>query len=247
MHRRTALITGGSAGIGKAITTMLITEGWAVTICGRDQAKLDATAKELGDNVTGVAANLADPTAPDLLLTRHLEHHGTLDLLVNNVGIGKLSPIESKSDKDLDLEIALNFRSAFRLLRSCIPSLRASAATHGKSTVINVSSLVARQSPPNVSVYAATKAALVALSHSAHAELSRDGIQVTALLPGFVETPGTTWAQPSATEPMMTADDVAEAVRFLLRTSARCFVPELMLTTAGPGILHSPVDWEADD
>jgi len=94
-------------------------------------------------------------------------------------------------------------------------------------------------------VLAFTKAALVALSHSAHAELSRDGIQVTALLPGFVETPGASWAQEPSGAVMMPAEDIAEAVRFLLRTSPRSFVPELVMTTAGPGILHSPVDWEA--
>ncbi|WP_269070845.1 SDR family oxidoreductase [Actinomycetospora endophytica] len=164
-------------------------------------------------------------------------------MLVNNVGVGGRSPIETKTDKALDLELDLNFRVAFRLLRATITSLRESAARHGPSTVVNVSSLVARQTPPTVSVYAATKAALVALSNSAHAELSRDGIHVTALLPGFVDTAGASWAS-SAQDTMITAEDVAESVRFLLRTSPRCFVPELMLTTSGPGVLHSPVDWE---
>jgi len=213
---------------------MLVDEGWAVTICGRDQAKLDATAQALGGQVVAVTASLADTDAPKRLTAQHLERFGTLDLLVNNVGIGKHAPIAEKTDKALDLEIAVNFRAAFRLLRSCIPSLQASARLRGKSTVINVSSLVARQCPPNVSVYAATKAALVALSHSAHAELSRDGIQVTALLPGFVETPGASWAQEPSGAVMMPAEDIAEAVRFLLRTSPRSFVPELVMTTAGP-------------
>ncbi len=78
-----------------------------------------------------------------------------------------------------------------------------------------------------------TKAALVALSASAHGELSRHGVQVTAVCPGFVDTPGAQWAAAEQGDHMLPDDDVAEAVRFLLRTSSRCFVPELPLATAG--------------
>jgi len=67
---------------------------------------------------------------------------------------------------------------------------------------------------------------------------------VTALLPGFVDTPGTSWADAAARDQMLLASDVAEAVRFVLRTSARCFVPEIMLTSSGPG-LHALIDWDA--
>jgi short-subunit dehydrogenase len=104
--------------------------------------------------------------------------------------------------------------------------------------------MTARETPPNATAYAATKAALVALSNSAHKEFSGEGIHVTALLPGFVDTPGTSWADAAARDQMLLASDVAEAVRFLLRTSPRCFVPEIMLTSAGPG-LYALVDWDA--
>lgn len=63
-------------------------------------------------------------------------------------------------------------------------------------------------------------------------------------MPGFVDTPGTAWADPAIRDQMIPASDVAEAVLFLLRTSSRCFVPEIMMTTAGPGVLHSPIDWD---
>jgi NAD(P)-dependent dehydrogenase (short-subunit alcohol dehydrogenase family) len=242
--RRAALVTGGSAGIGFSIAQMLIGEGWSVTICGRKESKLVTAAHQLGPAAHYVVANLARPDDADRLLAEHINRFGHLDLLVNNVGVGGLGPIEHKSDQALDLELELNFRVAFRLMRAGIPHLRASARRRGKATIVNVSSLVARQTPPMVSVYAATKAALVALSNSAHGELSRDGIQVTALLPGFVDTPGASWAADAAQYRMIAASDVAESVRFILRTSSRCFVPELMLTGAGVGVLHSPVDWE---
>lgn len=102
--------------------------------------------------------------------------------------------------------------------------------------------MAARETPPFASVYSATKAALTALSRSLHSELSPQGIHVTALTPGLVDTPGTSWAPENTRGSMVQASDVAEAVRFLLRTSARCFVPELPLTSVGAG-MHELVDW----
>lgn len=110
---------------------------------------------------------------------------------MNNAGVGLVGPMEKETAKALDLEIALNLRSAYRMMQVAIPALRRSAAANGASYVVNVSSMTARDTPPNAAAHVATKAALVALSGSAHKELSGSGIHVTALLPGFVDTPGT--------------------------------------------------------
>ncbi|MDX6741681.1 SDR family oxidoreductase [Actinocorallia sp. A-T 12471] len=245
--KRSAIVTGGSAGIGLAVARMLAGEGWALTLVGRAPERLAAAAAQLGDavEVRTVSANLADPEAAAGLGADHVAHFGGVDLLVNNAGVGLIGPIATKTPKQLDLELNLNFKSAYLLLQACVPALIESAAERGASYVVNVSSLAARENPPNGSTYASMKAALVSLSNVAHAELSRHGVHVTALLPGLVDTPGTAWAGEGLRDTMMTADDVAEAVRFLLRTSARCYVPEIMLTTAGPGVWHSPVDWDA--
>jgi NAD(P)-dependent dehydrogenase (short-subunit alcohol dehydrogenase family) len=241
---RSALITGGSAGIGLAIAKALAEDGWNLTLAARDHAKLNTAAQALrvaGHTVHTIAVNLADDVA-ETVVTEHLETHGGLDLLVNNAGVGLVGPMEMKTARALELEIGLNFRSAYRAVQAAIPALRKSALAHGASYVVNVSSMTAREAPPNASAYAATKAALVALSGSAHKELSPDGIHVTALLPGFVDTPGTGWADGAMRERMLLASDVAEAVRFLLRVSPRCFIPDLMLTSAGAG-LHELIDW----
>ena len=246
MTGRSALITGGSTGIGLAVASALAEDGWDITIAARDQAKLSdaVTALSTGTNtVHAVSANLAEDHA-DAVVGQHLDVHGGLDLLVNNAGVGLVGPLEAKTPKALDLEIALNFRSAYRMMQAAISALRKAARKHGASYIVNVSSMTARETPPNAAAYAATKAALVALSSSAHKEFSGGGIHVTALLPGFVDTPGTGWADDTARDQMLLASDIAEAVRFLLRTSPRCFVPEIMLTSAGPG-LHALVDWDA--
>lgn len=246
MSRRSALVTGGSAGIGLAIASMLIKDGWAVTIVGRDRDKLDDALERLSSDagaVSGVAANLADDVAATVV-AQHLACYDNLDLLVNNAGISLVGPLESKTPKALDLEISLNLRTAVRLLQESLPALYRASRARGASHVVNISSMTAKETPPFASVYSATKAALVAFSRSAHAELSPDGIHVTALLPGFVDTPGTSWAPPANQPSMMQPNDIAEAIRFLLRTSARCFVPEIQLTNVGSG-LHELVDWKS--
>ena len=245
MTGRSALITGGSTGIGLAIAAALAEDGWDLTLAARDPAKLSdaVTALSTGANtVHAVPANLAEDHA-DAVVGQHLDVHGGLDLLVNNAGVGLVGPLEAKKAKALDLEIALNFRSAYRMMQAALPALRKAARTYETSYIVNVSSMTARETPPNAAAYAATKAALVALSSSAHKEFSGEGIHVTALLPGFVDTPGTSWADATARDQMLLASDVAEAIRFLLRTSPRCFVPEIMLTSSGPG-LHALIDWD---
>ncbi|MFJ2754445.1 SDR family oxidoreductase [Nocardioides sp. NPDC087217] len=244
MSTPAALVTGGSAGIGMAIAAMLVDQGWSVTLVGRARDKLLSAAAKLGsDHVHVVAANLATDVAKDVV-AEHVRRHDRLDLLVNNAGAGLIGPIQQKTSKELDLELTLNLRSAVRLIQEALPQLRDAARSNGASWIINVSSMTATETPPYASVYSATKAALVALSRSLHAELSADGIHVTALAPGLVDTPGTSWAPKETHDRMIPAEDVAAAVRFLLGQSPRCFVPVLPLVTAGAG-MHELVDWRA--
>lgn len=244
MSTPAALVTGGSAGIGLAIAAMLLDQGWSVTLVGRDHNKLLSAAAQLGtDRVHVVAANLATDVAKGVV-AEHVRRHARLDLLVNNAGAGLIGPIEQKTSKELDLELTLNLRSAVRLIQEALPQLSDAARSNGASWIINVSSMTATETPPYASVYSATKAALVALSRSLHAELSPDGIHITALTPGLVDTPGTSWAPEHTRDRMIPAEDVAAAVRFLLGQSPHCFVPVLPLVTAGAG-MHELVDWRA--
>lgn len=244
MSTPAALVTGGSAGIGLAIAAMLVDQGWSVTLVGRDREKLLSAAAKLGsDRVHVVAANLAHDLARDVV-AEHVRRHARLDLLVNNAGAGLIGPIQQKTSKELDLELTLNLRSAVRLIQEALPQLSDAARSNGASWIINVSSMTATETPPYASVYSATKAALVALSRSLHAELSPDGIHVTALTPGLVDTPGTSWVPEHTRDRMIPAEDVAAAVRFLLGQTSRCFVPVLPLVTAGAG-MHELVDWRA--
>ena len=103
--------------------------------------------------------------------------------------------------------------------------------------MVNTASIAGKSGQAGLSAYSATKFAVIGLSQAAHKELSNDGIQVTAFCPGFVATPMTDWIKDQISEEeMIQPEDIAEAVRFLLRTSPNCIVPEVMFIRPGDGI-----------
>src|SRR3712207_356230 len=102
-----------------------------------------------------------------------------------------------------------------------------------KALVVNSASIAGKFGQPWLAAYSATKGAVVSLSQAAHGELGDSGIQVSAFCPGFVDTPMTDWVEGVPPEEMIKPDDIAEAVRFLLRTSPACVVPEIQFIRAG--------------
>jgi NAD(P)-dependent dehydrogenase (short-subunit alcohol dehydrogenase family) len=128
----------------------------------------------------------------------------------------------------------VNLRGVYLVLRESIPMLKDAGHEHKKALVVNTASIAGKYGQAWLSMYSATKFAVVGLSQAAHRELAGDGIQVTAFCPGFVDTPMTDWTAGNiAKEEMMTPEDIAEAVRFLLSTSPACFVPEIQFIRAG--------------
>jgi len=237
MEGRAALVTGGSSGIGFAIARALGEDGYGITLSARRPDKLEAAAKELeqaGIEVQAVPANMAKEEEIQALVKAHMDRFGSLDVLINNAGIGIGAPIESAETKKLDIQFDVNLRGVYLMLRESIPMLKEAGAEHGKALAVNTASIAGKFGQPWLSAYSATKHAVVGLSQAAHGELSEAGVQVTALCPGFVETPMTDWVKGQVPpEKMIRPEDIAEAVRFLLRTSPACFVPEVQFIRAG--------------
>ena len=230
MEGRAALITGGSSGIGLAIARMLGAEGYALTVSARRPDKLEAAVAGLRDEgieAEAVPANMISEDDVLALMKAHRDRHGRLDVLVNNAGIGIGGPIAEHETKRLDIEIGVNLRATYIALRESIPLLKEAGSEHGKALVVNVCSIAGVHGEGWLAAYSATKAGLRGLSQAAHAELGGDGIQVTALCPAFVDTPMTDWVQDVPREQMIQPEDIAESVRFLLRTTPACFVPEI--------------------
>ncbi len=236
MAARAALVTGGSSGIGKALARVLGQEGYAVTIAGRDEGRLEAAAGELradGITVEPVAADVADEEAVARLVDVHTRVYARLDALVNAAAHAEGGvPLAKLSTELLDRHLEVDLRAMFLTIRAALPLLTAAGAEHGKALVVNVSSMAAKGGTPGMSFYAAAKAGVNALTESAQAETRHDGIQFTILSPGFTATPMAAWTAQAgvAHEEMVQPSDLGEALRFLLRTSPTCLVREIELT-----------------
>jgi NAD(P)-dependent dehydrogenase (short-subunit alcohol dehydrogenase family) len=237
MAERAAIVTGGSSGIGLAIARMLIQEGYGVTIASRRPEKLEAAAQQLsaeGGEIAHVAGNMADEEVVTQVVAAHRERFGRLDVLVNNAGVGIGALVADIDTKRLDMQLAVNLRSVILFYRECAELLRAAGAEHRNALVVNTSSISGKSGEPWLSVYSATKAAVVGFTEAMNKELGKDGIKSTALCPAFVDTPMTDFVKQSvAAEDMIRVTDVSEAVRMLLRLSPGCVIPEIIFQPPG--------------
>ena len=238
MDRRAALILGGSGGIGLAIARMLAGEGYSLTIQGRREDRVAAALEELsgagGPAPLGIDANLASEERIAEVVAAHRERWGRMDVLVNSAGVGIGQPVGEIGAKALDLQVTINLRAAILATRESLPLLRTAGAGHGEALIVHVSSWAGRYPPAWLSVYGATKAALTSFATSTQLEVAGDGIRVTTLSPATVETEMTAYAQGTIpADEMLRPEDLSEAVRFLLRTSKHCVIPEIVLGRLG--------------
>jgi NAD(P)-dependent dehydrogenase (short-subunit alcohol dehydrogenase family) len=230
-------VTGGSSGIGLAISRALAEDGYAVTISARRPDKLEAAVRTLSDDgleVAAAAANVASEDEVKALVAGHKERYGRLDVLVNNAGVGVGSAIDEVETKKMDMQIDVNLRSYVLAMREAMPMLREAGAEHGKALSVNTASIAGKGGQGWLAVYSATKAGVIGLSQAIQMEVGGAGVQVTALCPAFVDTPMTEWVQGQVKpEEMIKPEDLAETVRLLLRTSPYCLIPEVVFARRG--------------
>jgi NAD(P)-dependent dehydrogenase (short-subunit alcohol dehydrogenase family) len=234
---RAAIVTGGSSGIGLAIARALGEDGYGVTVSARRPEKLEAAAEGLradGLDVHSVPANVINEEEVAGLVAAHRARFGRLDVLVNNAGLGIGQPAGDIVTKHLDMQLGVNLRAAILATREALPLLREAAAEHGKALIVNTASIAGKSGEGWLSVYSATKAGMIGFTQATQKEVGGDGIQVTALAPAFVDTEMTEWIREQVNpKEMIRPEDIAQGVRFLLRTSRYCFVPEIVFTNVG--------------
>ena len=136
-----------------------------------------------------VPANMAEEEEIAKLVAAHRERYGRLDVVINNAGIGIGGAVADAVTKKLDLQLDVNLRAVYLLARETIPMLKEAGAEHGKALMANTASYAGKHGQGWLAAYSATKFGVVGLSQALHKELSNDGVQVTALCPGFVATP----------------------------------------------------------
>ena len=220
-----ALVTGGSSGIGLAIARMLRDEGYELTLASRTREKIEAAAADLGAHA--VAADMSREEDCVRVVAEHRERFGGMNVLVNSAGIGIGGTVESLQAKHIDLQLSINLRGLLLVSRESIPLLRES-----RGWIVNLASIAGTAPTPGLSVYGATKAAVIALTRSQNAELDDAGVRAIAVCPGFVDTPMAQWSGLAAEE-MITPDDCAEVVRMCLRLSPRARIPQVVIERVG--------------
>jgi NAD(P)-dependent dehydrogenase (short-subunit alcohol dehydrogenase family) len=240
LENRTALVTGASRGIGAAIARALDHAGARVALAARDRGALEAVAHELQNDPIVFAADLADPHVPARLASEAHGLLGTVDLLINNAGIGARLPVDRLDAALIDDLYAVNVRAPLLLIAALVPSMR----EHGHGGIINLSSVSGILGTPRRAAYAATKGAIDAATRSLAIELGPHGIRVNAVAPGVVDTD--LWAKnkaiPGVVEQITkqtplgrwsTPEDVADVVVFLASDAARFVTGETLSADGG--------------
>jgi short-subunit dehydrogenase len=240
MSERAAIVTGASRGIGYALAKVLADAGYAVTLSARKPESLEQAAEALrgeGARVELVAANLADEDSVRAVVDRHRDTFGRLDVLVNNAGVGVGAAAGEHRTKYVDMQLDVNLRAIVLFYRECADLLRAAGAEHKNALVVNMASMAGKSPQPWLSVYSATKAAVVAYTSAMNKELNGAGVKSVAFCPGFVDTDMSEFVKESIpAEEMITTGDIAEALRFVLNLSPNCVVPEIAFMRRGEAL-----------
>jgi NAD(P)-dependent dehydrogenase (short-subunit alcohol dehydrogenase family) len=237
MPDRAAIVTGASRGIGLALAQALGEEGYAVTLSARNSETLEQVAEQMrtqGFDVLPVAANLADEEGIQDVVRRHRERYGRLDVLVNSAGLGVGAKPTDHQTKYVDLQLDVNLRAIILFYRECAELLLVAGAEHGKALVINMASLAGKSPQPWLSVYSATKAAVSAYTVAMNKAYAKHGVKSVAMAPGFVDTDMSDYVKDKIpAEEMLRPSDIAEGLRFLLRVSPQCLIPEIVFQRPG--------------
>ena len=237
MPNRAAIVTGASRGIGRALAEALAADGYDLTITARKPETIEEAAEALrasGASVEFVTGNLGDEAVIQEVVRAHRDRYGRLDVLVNNAGLGIGGGVGEQPTKHVDLMLGVNLRSMVLFYRESLDLLKVAGAEHRGALVVNMASIAGKEPPAWLAVYGATKAAVIAYTRSMNKELNGEGIKSVAFCPGFVDTDMTEFVRGQvAQDDMIKPTDIAEALRFVLRLTPACVVPEIIFSRPG--------------
>ncbi|MDB4874085.1 MAG: fabG [Gemmatimonadetes bacterium] len=235
---RTALVTGSTRGIGRAIAETLSAAGARVAVVGRDQARASAVAQAISAEARGFACDVADVASVTALIEAVEKEFGAIDILVNNAGLTRDNIIFRMKDEDWDTVLDANLRGAFVAIR---------AASRGMmkrrwGRIINIASVVGLVGNKGQANYAASKAGLIGLTKSVAKELASRNILANVVAPGFIETDMTAALPDEAKKTLFTQiplerlgtpSDIANVVAFLASDASSYITGQVFVVDGG--------------
>jgi 3-oxoacyl-[acyl-carrier protein] reductase len=239
---RTALVTGASGGIGKAIALALHASGATVGLSGTRKDALEALAGELGARAHVLPCDLSDKEQTEKLVPAAEAALGGLDILVNNAGVTRDMLFMRLKDEDWETVLNVNLTSAFRLSRAALRGMM--RKRHGR--IIGITSVVGVTGNPGQGNYAASKAGMIGMSKSLAAEVASRGITVNCVAPGFIESPMTDALNDAQKEAILravpagrlgTGADVAAACVFLASAEAAYVTGQTLHVNGGMAMI----------
>jgi NADP-dependent 3-hydroxy acid dehydrogenase YdfG len=228
----TAVVTGSTRGIGRAIAAAILAQDGRVMLTGRDQSSVDRVVEEMSSDapgrVAGHVVDVQDPAGAERLMAVAAERFGGFDALVNNAGVGRFANVGDMTIDDWDSVIGTNLSGAFYCSHAAVPRLK----QRGGGWIINISSLAGANPFATGAAYCASKAGLIAFSEALMQEVRFDNIRVSVIMPGSVATEFSRTSKDDDVSWKLTADDVARVVVDLLNHPSRSLPSKVELRPA---------------
>jgi 3-oxoacyl-[acyl-carrier protein] reductase len=226
LEGKVAIVTGAGRGIGRAVSISLAKAGCRVVLAARTREQIEAVRKEIlsqGGDALAVPGDLTVDEDIQRLVEESKAKWGAVDILINNAGWGKRAPVVGASLTDWDQTFRLNLRAPMILAKALLPNMIAK----GEGAVVNIGSVSGKTGEANGAAYSASKFGLIGFTQSLYEEVREHGIKVAVILPGFVDTPLIPPNRQLDRSKMIQADDIAQAVLFVLISPATCCPVEI--------------------
>lgn len=230
-----AVVTGASKGLGAHFSRMLVDEGATVYGLARSTDKLDALQDDLGTAFRPVPCDVRKVDQVESAFDTVDTEIGQLDVLINNAGLGQFGPVDDLATDAFDVQMDTNVRGVYLCTREAVPMMRKQNEETGfGGHIVNVASIAGLLGNPNISAYNASKFAVRGFSEAVMKEVREDGIRVTCLYPGSVETNFFDVAGTEMTENPLEPEDVAATVQHVLESPTNHLISEVVMRPLRP-------------